>query len=701
MLAVGMDGLLDSSLCRDGGLFAHDTRYLSRYTWTINGRMPMCTDLQQDGYCSAQYKYVLAPEHVERAAIVNAVADDALPTLECSVERVLCNGGFTDTFTFAVPEGHDAVLVIGVESDYADLFEVRTHQWQGRAGISSVFEGTTLTTTYASKHVEHQTRVTLSGDIAALAYGNGACSGVIPAGRKAEIHVVVETAMSIPQKESGPFSEKRVPCTFAPSKTVDSRLTSAPEHVRRAWDSAHASLRALRLQGIGPLQLPEGVFTYAAGAPWFMTLFGRDSLTTSLQTLIDGPQAAYGTLAILQHFQATEAACHLEAEPGKILHEVRVGEWTHAKRTPHQPYYGAHDTPALFLMLLGTLWRWTNDTQTLRQFERAANQCLTWIELYGDCDQDGFQEYWGRAEGNVGEGRGHFSWKDNDDSIPCEDGSCPKYPVAMCEMQGYVYGAYRSIAPLFGAWGDSAKETYLQARANSLFEQFSSSFWDTDLSCIPIALDGSKNPVKGVSSNAGHCLWTGIAEKEKGQRVGTLLAQPAMFTGWGVRTLARTHPQFDPLAYHLGSVWPHDSVICAHGLRKYGMHNEAAHIIAGVFDASTCFPDAVLPELFGGYDRTTGAALAEYPFMNRPQAWASGAIIHAIQVLLGLDPDLPNHVVHLDPVLPEGWTELTLEDIPLGTSTLSVRVTRSEQGDIHAETSSSGSPLAIHVASQA
>ncbi len=697
MLAAGDAGLLDPVECRDAGLFANDTRFLSRYVWSVNGRTPVCVEVIQDGYAQAQYRYVLDPEPVERAAIVNAVADDALPTLECTVTREIHRGGFTDTMAFDVPAGHDAVLVLSVESDFADLFEVRTHQWQGRPGISSVFDGAALATSYRSEHVEHETVVRISGDIASLAYGNGACSGILACGRRAEVHVAVETAMSIPCRESGPFSSSMIPCKCEHTEPGGPRLVSAPEHVLRAWNGAKASLRALRLQGVGPLQLPEGVFSYAAGAPWFMTLFGRDSLTTSLQTLLDGPQAAYGTLAALQHFQATEAVCAIEAEPGKILHEVRVGEWTHAKRTPHQPYYGAHDTPALFLMLLGALWRWTNDTEMLRQFQAAAARCISWIEQFGDCDQDGFQEYWGRAEGNVGAGAGHFSWKDNDDSIPCEDGSCPKYPVAMCEMQGYVYQAYCGMAPLFGAWGDSTMEASVAKRAERLLSQFSEIFWDSELTCIPIALDGSKKPVRGVSSNAGHCLWTRIVEQERGQQVGAHLAHPSMFTGWGVRTLSSAHAQFDPLSYHLGSVWPHDSVICAHGLRQYGMHAEAAKIIAGLFDASSCYPDAVLPELFGGYGRNEGCALATYPFMNRPQAWASGAVIHAIQCLLGLEPDLPSHVVRLDPILPSGWSELAVEDIPLGTSLLTVKLARTPRGTLDVDASCSGTQLSIEV----
>ena len=412
----------------------------------------------------------------------------------------------------------------------------------------------------------------------------------------------------------------------------------------------------------------------AAGLPWFMALFGRDSLIASIQALVAQPAVALGTLENLARWQSDVDDPERDAEPGKIPHELRVGEWAHFGLIPHRPYYGTADATPLYLLLLAEHFRWHGDAGALGPFRQAAVRCLEWIDRHGDRDGDGFQEYAPRTP----RGYRNQGWRDAHDGVMDETGAFPELPIGTCEMQAYVYGAKTNMAPLFEAWGDGATATRLRREAFELRRKFNDTFWvDGQLAFV---LDGRKRPVRTVTSNPGHCLWMGILDEERGRIAGRRLMEPDLFTGWGLRVLSDKHPSYDPHSYQRGSVWPHDSVIAAAGLRRYGLAEEAWTVLDGLLAAVMCFEDIQMPELFAGLPRGEFAVPVPYRMANVPQAWAAGSVLQMVRVLLGLEPDVPNSRIYLDPALPAWCSRLRLSNIRLGPHEVRISVERKPDG---------------------
>lgn len=448
-----------------------------------------------------------------------------------------------------------------------------------------------------------------------------------------------------------------------------------PEDIRLgfACERAIEDLAALRLQDV---DATIDRWMPAAGLPWFMALFGRDSLIASMQAMVAQPGAAMGTLESLARWQSEVDDPERDAEPGKIPHELRVGEWAHFGIVPHRPYYGTADATPLYLLLLAEHYRWTGDASALLPFKRTAERCLEWIDLFGDRDGDGFQEYAPRSPG----GYRNQGWRDAHDGVLDEAGAFPELPIGTSEMQAYVYGAKARIAPLFEAWGDTAKASQLRSQAAELRRKFIETFWIEPSGELAFVLDGKKKVVRTVVSNPGHCLWMGILDEDRGRAAGRRLLMPDMFTGWGVRTLSDLHPSYDPHSYQRGSVWPHDSVIAAAGLRRYGLNEEAWTILDGLLAAVLCFENIQMPELFAGLPRRPYAVPVPYRMANVPQAWAAGSVLQMVRILLGLEPDLPNGRVYLDPALPAWCSRLGLTRLRLGQSEVRISVRRRPDG---------------------
>jgi glycogen debranching enzyme len=436
-------------------------------------------------------------------------------------------------------------------------------------------------------------------------------------------------------------------------------------------------MAALRLPIAGTDHM---VFLPAAGLPWFVAPFGRDSLIVSLQNMLIYPDFARGSLDILGSLQAKELDDYRDSEPGKILHEIRYGELAHFRLIPHTPYYGTADATPLYLITLHATWRATGDRALLERHLKTAEGCLSWIDRYGDRDGDGFQEYQTRSP----VGYENMGWKDSGDCMVYPDGTLVKGPKALCELQGYVYDAWLRMSEVFDELGETKRANELRMRAAVLFERFNETFWDDELGCYALALDGEKKKVLTVASNAGHCLWSGIVPPERAAKVVKRLMAPDMWSGWGIRTLSTLNPAYNPYNYQTGSVWPHDNAIIALGFKRYGFGAEAARIARDISAAGGHFLSNQLPELYTAIERNENTFPVQYLGANLPQAWAAGSVFALLQAILGFRPDAPRGKLHVDPLLPQWLPDLTVLDLRLGKHQFDIRFWRAD-GETHFE----------------
>jgi glycogen debranching enzyme len=465
-------------------------------------------------------------------------------------------------------------------------------------------------------------------------------------------------------------------------------LTSANEDVYRLYRQSVEDMGALRLYDH---DFAPDVWVPAAGVPWFVTIFGRDSLIVSLQNMLVHAGFARGVLKKLAELQATALDDWRDAEPGKIPHEIRFGELAHAKQIPHTPYYGTADATPLYLIVLHEAWKWLGEAALLREYRDVAVRCLEWIDRFGDLDGDGFQEYRTRSP----QGYEDMGWKDAGDAVVYPDGTPVKQPKALCELQGYVFDAWLRMAEVFEMLGEPERAKQLRQKAFDLQAHFEAHFWCEDLGCYAYALDPSKQPVRTVASNAGHVLWSGIASAEHAARVAERLLQEDLWSGWGIRTLSAHNPAYNPFSYQRGSVWPHDNGLIALGLKRYGFSAEAARVFRDISEAASYFASYRLPELYAGMARRPGTFPVQYRGANVPQAWAAGSVFHLLQAILGLQADAPNHLLSVEPQLPPWLPEVTLRGLAVGQARLDLRFWR--EGDrTRWEASVQTGELAVH-----
>jgi glycogen debranching enzyme len=421
--------------------------------------------------------------------------------------------------------------------------------------------------------------------------------------------------------------------------------------------------------------LETGPYPYA-GIPWFNTPFGRDGLVTALECSWARPELARGVLRYLGSTQARAVTPEEDAEPGKILHETRTGEMARTKEMPFGRYYGSVDATPLFVVLAGEHHRRTADLDFARSLWPSIQAGLEWIERYGDKDGDGFVEY----ERLASSGLLHQGWKDSDDAIMHADGSPGQGPIALAEVQGYVFAAWRSGAALGAALGLNDIARDLEHRANELFVRFDAAFWCDDLATYALALDGDKRPCRVRSSNAGQCLFTQIARPDRARSVARTLLAPESFSGWGIRTLAANERRFNPMGYHTGTVWPHDNALVAWGLARYGHATEALEIFSGLLGAASFFDFCRMPELFCGFDRAPGEGPVVHPLACAPQAWSAGSVLLLLRTCLGLEVDaIGNRVVFTRPRLPVELNEIRIHDLEVAGSALDLAI--SQDGD--------------------
>ena len=462
------------------------------------------------------------------------------------------------------------------------------------------------------------------------------------------------------------------------------RISTDNELFDRLLDASVRDLHALMMP-LGGHALP------AAGIPWYVAPFGRDSLLSSCESLMINPGVARGSLLALAGLQADADEDWRDSEPGKILHELRVGELARTGQIPHTPYYGTVDATPLFLMVAGGYYRWTLDLDTMKQLRPALDAALRWIDDWGDRDGDGFVEYERRSPAGL---RNH-GWKDSDDAIVHVDGSLAHGPIALVEVQGYVYEAKLRIAEVYEALGDTPRAERLRSEAAALRQVFNEAFWMADEGFYALALDGQKNQVRSVTSNPAHCLYCGIVDDDKARLVAERLMAPDMYSGWGVRTLSSGSSAYNPMSYHNGSVWPHDNAIAAAGLKRYGFDAATTRIATGLFDVASGARDFRLPELLCGFQRDGSRAIVAYPVACIPQAWAATAPFMLIQALLGISAHAPENRLTVDrPRLPDWLGRAEIRDLRIGGSTVALGFQYSasgstgfslldQQGDVH------------------
>jgi glycogen debranching enzyme len=435
-----------------------------------------------------------------------------------------------------------------------------------------------------------------------------------------------------------------------------------------------AAALARTAEDLGVLQLvdpmvPERVVV-AAGAPWAMSLYGRDGLLTAWMALLIDPELALGVLETLARYQGVDADPRTEEEPGRIPREVLFGSGTGPGRTGGALVdYGAVDASPLFVMLLGELRRWGLAAEPVERLVPFADRALAWVEEFGDRDGDGYLEYIRATD----RGRVHQGWKGSPDAVRAADGALGRPPIALAEVQGYVYAAYLARAHIAREAGDDALADRWRAKAIALREAFNRDFWLDDRGWLAMALDGENQPLDALTSNIGHCLWTGIVDEDKAARVAEQLVSPELFSGWGIRTLATSMTGFNPVGYHTGSVWPHDAAIAAAGLMRYGFVDEAHRVILGLLDAADAFGGR-LPELFAGFDRREVQFPVSFPGSCSPQAWAAASPLLMVRTLLRFEPWIPAGKLWLAPALPESIGVLRIDDVPLLGGRISIEV---------------------------
>ncbi|HWH11193.1 MAG TPA: glycogen debranching N-terminal domain-containing protein [Solirubrobacteraceae bacterium] len=618
---------------REHGFFSEDTRFLSRWVLRVDDRPLDLLGLEQDTHFAAQFFLTprLGPDEAAPYSVMRRRCVDRVWLEEITVVNHR--------------PGPTAVSVaLDVQTDFADLFEVKDDVIAPRE-ISARIGDDSLELAY--EHAGFHRSVTIIASLPAEISAHGLHFGFrLERGDQWTVALRVtphaaQPATTFPARTlSGGFDEVR----RAKADELDAWLASTPtletadSGLARTYRASLTDLAALRLQA----DLGEPATLPAAGLPWFMALFGRDSLITSFQALPYLPTLAAATLRVLAARQARNRDDFHEQEPGKILHELRLGELTATGRRPHSPYYGTADATPLFVVLLDEYHRWTGDDALVRELEPNARAALAWMEDGGDPDGDGYVEY---ARRNLSTGLINQCWKDSWDSMQRADGSLATGPIATCEIQGYVYDARRRAARLArGVWGDPVFGAQLDDLAAELRGRFRVDFWMPERRAYALALDGDKRQVDSLTSNIGHLLWSGIAGEEDAADTAERLLDTPLYSGWGVRTLAAGEGGYNPLGYHTGTVWPHENSLIAAGLARYGHQSAATRIACAILSAAPHFEHR-LPEVFAGYPASLTSVPVAFPTASRPQAWAAGAPLMLLSTLLELEPGMTDAAV--------------------------------------------------------
>lgn len=652
------------------GIYFGGTRYLSHFGLLINDRRPILlhSTIRKDN--TILDVDLTNPDIYEAGKLI--IPKD---TVHLYRGKILWHGCCYEHIRLVnfSSDSIDVSLTFEFDSDFNDIFEVR--------GIKRKQRGTTLPSVISEKEIElsyegldnviRRTRLVFSQVPSELTNNRARFMISLPPRGRNHLYLTTVCDTDKDNRKMLSFDEATENARKAIAEVQDksSHLFTSNEQFNDWLNRSVADLHMLTTQ------LKEGPYPFA-GVPWFSTPFGRDGIITALQYLWMNPNMAKGVLNFCAATQADKVDHDSEAEPGKIFHETRKGELASLGEIPFSMYYGTIDATPLFIVLAGCYYQRTGDRAFIKTIWPNIERALDWIDQYGDSDGDGFIEYARHgSKGLIQQG-----WKDSDDTIFHEDGRAAEGPIALCEVQGYVYQAKlyaASFAEMFGAL-DRAK--LLREQARKLKENFNQQFWCEDKSTFAIALDGKKNPCRIRSSNAGHALFSGIAKDEYAGRVADTLLSDDSFSGWGIRTLAKSELRYNPMSYHNGSIWPHDNAIIAMGLARYGYKEHAVKILVGLFDASIFMDLHRLPELFCGFNRRDGQGPTLYPVACTPQAWASATVFHLLQTCLGLsfDPNKPQIFFHY-PQLPDFLDRVEVNNLQISNAVVDLRLQRHPQ----------------------
>jgi glycogen debranching enzyme len=670
----------DGTISGDGqqGYFRADTRLVSTYRMALSRVPPTLLNSAVVEPFSARFEFTNAESRIAGGSIERG-------TLHLRLDRVI-GDGVCECYEIVNYAGTrvEFELELRVESDFADLFDVKAERMIRRGSLESRWDARRRALIARYRHGDFTRGVGLhvEGHEPEPQYANGVISfsiGLEPKGRwcaSLRWRPLDDSGDGRPARPTGdPASRARRRAWH----TQTARVTTSDHGLNETLERALNDLGALSMEG-GDADRDEqstaGVaeLVPAAGVPWFVSLFGRDALIVALQTLPISPSFAIGGLKALAVLQGEGYDDRHDLQPGKIEHEIRHGELAHLRLIPQTPYYGTHDATTLFVWTAAETWCWTANRRLLRRLRPHVERALGWIDDDGDGDGDGLQEYRTRAGG-----WGYYNqgWKDSGDAIVAADGSLAELPIATVELQGYVVAAKRAWADtLEQAFDDGPAARRLRTEADRLAETIEARFWWEAEGCYYLGLDGRKRPIESVASNQGHLLWARAIAADRAKRVVARLQEPDMWSGWGVRTLSAAHVSYNPLAYQRGSVWPHDNAIIADGFCRYGHSAEGAQVARSLLDAAERFQYRRPPEVYAGLSRDEGSFPVQYLGANVPQAWASGAIIHAVMALVGLRPDAPRRSLGVDPHLPPWLDELALTDVRVGEATCDLRIRR-------------------------
>ena len=652
------------------GLYVRDCRYLSHWELRLGGSKPK----------------LLSSHHVDFfSSLCFLASGDAVPmppnAVSLLLRRVVGNG-MEEEWEIVNHEHRTLTVPVSllVAADFLDLFDVKAQEFAGiedqvfteaseRSPVRrKAGRGGAAALTFTRTDGDYQGRT----EVIASPPPDQIRAGVLTWQLRLKAHearrltlkvsIKVQREWLVPTHDLGDFGRGAIQlqARLNRRRSVSPGLKTPWSPLQNTFRRSIADLGALLIEdadispGLPAVGLP------AAGLPWFMTLFGRDTLIASYQLLPSGLEMAWGALQALAELQATSEDPIRDAQPGRIVHELRRGPI--AINGGHFPYYGTIDAPLLYLVLLEEAYRWSGDERAVRRLRQPAMAILDWIEAYGDADGDGFIEYQRRAKN----GLENQSWKDSWDSMRFHDGTIARAPIAASEVQGYAYDAYRRTARLArGPWKDPELAARLEAKADRLYELFNQAFWSQERGGFyHLALDRHKRPVDSKTSNMGHLLWSGIVPPERAAAVVAQLMGPGLFSGWGIRTMSTEDRGYNPISYHCGTVWPHDNSIAVAGMHRYGFHAEANLVMEATMDSAAFFDGWRLPEAFAGYSRDVGPFPVEYPTAGSPQAWAAAAPLLMLRAALGLEPDTEARTIVANPHLPIALRELELNGCP-------------------------------------
>lgn len=660
------------------GLYYRDTRFLSDYQLLLNDELPDLLDSSGTQNTVGMFQF-------GNPLLESAAGQTVLPnTIGIQRYRVI-DQGMTEQIQIHNynPFPVSLSLTFIVSSDFRDIFDVRGFRRMQRGRVllprreeNEVVlgyrapDGHLLETVMRFSRTPDETLIVAGAgytaeleELRAMLPGNDRVVRSEPAGQAPRASLLFRFELEAQ-------SDAELTLTLTPRWTAESSdgqvhtitttngplpVASEPFPVVETNNEIFNSLLDRSLRDLRTLITPfPGGRLVAAGIPWFVAPFGRDSLITALQMLMFSPAMAVETLRYLARQQGTQVNPWTGEEPGKILHEQRFGEMARLGEVPHVPYYGTVDATPLFVLLFGEVLRWSGSRDLFDEFREPAERAIAWINRYGDSNGDGFVDYGQPSRG----GLVNQGWKDSDDSLQCPDGSPVATPIALVEVQGYVYRAKRALADAHDRWGDPGRAEELRREAEALRRRFEEQFWSEEDQFYGQAIDGTGRLVTAISSNPGHCLFGDIVSPERAAIVAERLRAADMYSGWGIRTLSSQMPHYNPMSYHNGSVWPHDNALIAAGLRRYGFDEAAAAVFTDLVDAATHFPYGRLPELFCGFSRESERYTfpIAYPVSCSPQAWAAGTLPYLLQVVLGLEPDAATGQLTLRPYLPD-WLD--------------------------------------------